>query len=478
MSNHHSISNTLTPSSHSVNSDKELERSQRAANTNATSKQPLFQLPERASDQFPKGSIQQPSAMETLQKEKSRLQRDGVSDARMLQNNPQKMQQLDRDYTRSQSSRADSRSNDDKSVVSSPQKASTHESGATHEGDGGKNSRPQLGTTGKKTEQSLASVGENHSRTHKDNKTDANSGGESNSFAAQNAHSEQHQVKNAGRVREQALANELPINQGPTQPAENARLAGNLAHLQKDGMKNAVSTDSMRAITSQFSKPEQTPVPQASAINQGGRSLAGETSVRSERSQRDHHLLNSTNLGSSRITSTSSVALSEPSPSNQQDEGRNKAEDTSNRSSNESQQQTPQESRSSQLLDRSSFQATQAAQNSGSESSSRSDAPMRSEMIQNIMRQIERFRESGRSAVNVNIPNEHGEDIRMTLRMSDQRLQVKLHTQDPQLQESIEEGWDTLKSQASDAGIQLATPLFQEPVSIDEADEQTTPRNT
>lgn len=91
-----------------------------------------------------------------------------------------------------------------------------------------------------------------------------------------------------------------------------------------------------------------------------------------------------------------------------------------------------------------------------------SQSPVQAEIVSNIMRQIERMREQGRSALQVNIPLPDGQEIKMTLRMSEQRVQVKLDAQSEALLEEIQSGWAELSERAARAGVRLDAPLFHD----------------
>ncbi len=81
-------------------------------------------------------------------------------------------------------------------------------------------------------------------------------------------------------------------------------------------------------------------------------------------------------------------------------------------------------------------------------------------IVTNIMRQIEQMREQGRTALQVNIPLPDGQEIRLTLRMTENRVQVKIDAPNQEISDTIEDGWADLTRKATRAGIRLESPLF------------------
>jgi len=100
------------------------------------------------------------------------------------------------------------------------------------------------------------------------------------------------------------------------------------------------------------------------------------------------------------------------------------------------------------------FQVQQASQ------SQQSQAPAHAEMVANIMRQVERLREQGVGAMRVSIPLEEGKELKMTLRMSEDRVQIKLDAASQEIYDALNENWADLTERASRSGIRLESPIF------------------
>lgn len=121
-------------------------------------------------------------------------------------------------------------------------------------------------------------------------------------------------------------------------------------------------------------------------------------------------------------------------------------------------------SQPTQGADRAAFAVQGSAETQGSSNTAQA------ELVSNIMRQIDRMREQGRTSLQVTIPMPDGQDIKMILRMSESRVQVKIDAPTQDIHDEIQRGWADLTDRAGKSGVQLSSPLFFEDLPEDDQD--------
>tara|TARA_B100000965_G_scaffold406759_1_gene448182 strand:+ start:642 stop:3557 length:2916 start_codon:yes stop_codon:yes gene_type:complete len=87
--------------------------------------------------------------------------------------------------------------------------------------------------------------------------------------------------------------------------------------------------------------------------------------------------------------------------------------------------------------------------------------PAMQNMNSKLMQQLEQFQRSQRPWAKLSLPMEEGEELMLSFKILDGRIQVRFGTQNSGLRETIERGWSDLIKMASIQGIVLDQPEFE-----------------
>ena len=82
------------------------------------------------------------------------------------------------------------------------------------------------------------------------------------------------------------------------------------------------------------------------------------------------------------------------------------------------------------------------------------------EIVANVMKHMEHMRQSGRGAMIIDLPIGDGKTVRISLRMSGNRISARFNTPDEDIYQALNEGWADLAEQAATRGIRLDAPSF------------------
>lgn len=78
-----------------------------------------------------------------------------------------------------------------------------------------------------------------------------------------------------------------------------------------------------------------------------------------------------------------------------------------------------------------------------------------------IMEQMDRLRNSNRKALNLKLELPDGGELAMHLKLVGNSIQVSFDTDSEEIRSSLEEGWQSLDSEARERGVSLASPEFK-----------------
>ena len=82
------------------------------------------------------------------------------------------------------------------------------------------------------------------------------------------------------------------------------------------------------------------------------------------------------------------------------------------------------------------------------------------EIVANVMRHMERMRQNGRGAMTIDLPIANGKTVRISLRMSGNRISVRFDAPSEAIYQALHNGWADLAEQAATRGIKLDAPAF------------------